>query len=137
MIQIATKEVALQAALDGKEVKGFVRVTDTDQGRENPFDVLTEKEEIQPGAYECHRLVNVLDRFDFFLADVEPESAKKSNKKSAKQMIDVGKIIALHTAGWSYAKIADEMRISVPTVQRYVKQYHERDYLNEIESGEA
>lgn len=35
--------------------------------------------------------------------------------------VDVGKIRALHNAGWSNAKIADEMGISDPTIRKYIR----------------
>ena len=38
-----------------------------------------------------------------------------------KPRVDVGKIKALHKAGWTVPKIADEMRLSAPTVRKYLK----------------
>ncbi len=40
--------------------------------------------------------------------------------KKAKKTVDVGKLIALHNAGWSVAKIADELKVSVQTVYKYL-----------------
>lgn len=40
--------------------------------------------------------------------------------KKAKKTVDVGKLIALHNAGWSVAKIADELGISTRTVYNYL-----------------
>lgn len=40
--------------------------------------------------------------------------------------IDTGKIMALRKAGWDLRKIADEMRISVSTVHKYVKMMEEK-----------
>lgn len=56
----------------------------------------------------------------------EPEPKKKPEKKKAKtgpkrKPIDVGKIGALWKAGWSVAKIADEMRVSEQTIRNYLK----------------
>lgn len=48
------------------------------------------------------------------------EAAGKKPVKSRKQ-IDTGKIMALHRARWSNAKIADEMGLSAVTVGKYVK----------------
>lgn len=42
------------------------------------------------------------------------------NRKKAKKTVDVGKLIALHNAGWSVAKIADELGISTRTVYNYL-----------------
>lgn len=39
--------------------------------------------------------------------------------------VDTGKMKALREAGWSYAKIADEMRISVGSVHNHLKQAEE------------
>ena len=50
----------------------------------------------------------------------EPEKKKPAGKRKRKP-IDAGKIGALWKAGWSVAKIADEMRISEPTVRTYLK----------------
>lgn len=47
-------------------------------------------------------------------AELEP-AAKKGKKQ-----IDAGKIRALHKAGWSAKKIADEMRCSVATVYNHL-----------------
>ena len=40
--------------------------------------------------------------------------------KKAKKTVDVGKLIALYNAGWSVAKIADELGISTRTVYNYL-----------------
>ena len=40
---------------------------------------------------------------------------------SKRKQIDKGKIIALHNARWSAAKIADEMRCSIATVYKVIK----------------
>ena len=39
-----------------------------------------------------------------------------------RRKLDAGKIRALANAGWSQAKIAEEMGCSVPTVARYLKE---------------
>lgn len=40
--------------------------------------------------------------------------------KKAKKTVDVGKLIALHNAGWSVAKIADELGVSTRAVYNYL-----------------
>ena len=45
---------------------------------------------------------------------------KVVEKKQDKKPIDHGKIIACHKAGWSVAKIADEMRCSEQTVRNHI-----------------
>lgn len=49
----------------------------------------------------------------------EPKPKKK--KKERKSSIDTGKIGALRKAGWSIAKIADEMQITDQTVRNHLK----------------
>ncbi len=53
----------------------------------------------------------------------EPENAQPDPSptgKKARKTVDVGKLIALHNAGWSVAKIADELGISTRTVYNYL-----------------
>lgn len=53
----------------------------------------------------------------------EPEEAQSDPptvRKKPKKTVDVGKLIALHNAGWSVAKIADESKVSVRTVYKYL-----------------
>ena len=53
----------------------------------------------------------------------EPENAQPDpppTGKKAKKTVDVGKLIALHNAGWSVAKIADELGVSTRTVYNYL-----------------
>ena len=54
----------------------------------------------------------------------EYEETDTSNKTSAeKSSIDVGKVMALHNAKWSQAKIADEMGCSQSMVCKIIKKY--------------
>ena len=46
----------------------------------------------------------------------------KPKAKPKKKEVDSGKIKALRKAGWSMAKIADEMRCSISTVSRYCQE---------------
>ena len=56
----------------------------------------------------------------------KPAEKKKPKKAAAKKKaggvkpLDHGKIIALHKAGWSQAKIADEMGCSVQSVANHI-----------------
>ncbi len=58
------------------------------------------------------------------IGPAEPEDAQPAvltpTGKKAKKTVDVGKLIALHNAGWSVAKIADELKVSVQTVYKYL-----------------
>ena len=55
----------------------------------------------------------------------EPEKTKvkkpKKKKPGPKPTIDLGKVKALHQAGWSNLKIADEMGVSAPTICYHLK----------------
>ena len=53
---------------------------------------------------------------DFISAKVATRGTERRRK------LDAGKIRALANAGWSQAKIAEEMGCSVPTVARYLKE---------------
>lgn len=52
-------------------------------------------------------------------AEKEPEPDKKPERKNINKY-DHGKIIALHNAGWSVAKIADEIRCNTQTVYNHL-----------------
>ena len=43
------------------------------------------------------------------------------------KQIDTGKLLALHKAGWSNVKIADELGISDVTVGKYLKRAEEKE----------
>lgn len=53
----------------------------------------------------------------------EPKAKPKTEpKKSGPTGIDHGKLIALHKAGWSIEKIADEMGCTTTTVRNHIRQ---------------
>jgi hypothetical protein len=52
----------------------------------------------------------------------KPKTKQRQLPKPAKKKIDKGKIMALHNAGWSGKKIADEMGVSQGTVSTYLKE---------------
>lgn len=54
----------------------------------------------------------------------KPAPKKPAPKKNTKP-IDKGKIGALHRAGWSAAKIADEMKLGLSTVYKIIKEIQE------------
>ena len=52
------------------------------------------------------------------------EKITRTNKTSVeKSSIDVGKVMALHNAKWSQAKIADEMGCSQGRISQIIKEY--------------
>ena len=55
----------------------------------------------------------------------QAELAKPVKQAKGKLDVDIGKMKALREAGWSYAKIADEMRISEASVYNYLKEAEE------------
>lgn len=57
------------------------------------------------------------------IGPAEPEDAQPDpppTGKKSKKTVDVGKLIALHNAGWSVAKIADELGVSTRAVYNYL-----------------
>ena len=59
----------------------------------------------------------------------EPKVRKpRKSKPGPKPKIDLGKVKALHRAGWSNLKIADEMGVSAPTIS-----YHLRRMESEVQ----
>ena len=56
------------------------------------------------------------------VAAVKPE--KKAKKK--KRIVDYGKILSLHKAGWSQKKIAEEMGVSQNAICVSLKRYKEK-----------
>jgi len=61
--------------------------------------------------------------------EVKPEAEPKAKtkpkaepKKSGPSGVDHGKLIALHKAGWSIEKIADEMGCTTTTVRNHIRQ---------------
>lgn len=64
---------------------------------------------------------------DFLEKDPPPTEKSKARK------IDQGKVMALHKAGWTAAKIADEMQCSVQAVYNILKK-GEKDVREDTES---
>ena len=54
--------------------------------------------------------------------DERKEAKEKQKYGNNKPKVDAGKILALHRAGWTGAKIADEMGCSTATVSHYIKE---------------
>ena len=53
--------------------------------------------------------------------DPEPEPKPKPEKTRGRKPFDTGKLRALRNAGWSVAKIADEMGVSEQTIRNHMK----------------
>lgn len=111
------EKTALQLAARGKEVLVMAPIT-TDP--EKWID------------YEPNTLGHMLEGCLFFRrepamevelaesAEIEKAQPDPLSRKEAKKAVDVGKLIALHNAGWPAAKIADELKVSVRTVYKYL-----------------
>lgn len=56
-----------------------------------------------------------------------PPKKKTAGNVGRGKTIDTGKLLALHKAGWSNVKIADEMGVSDVTVGKYLKQLTEEE----------
>ena len=54
----------------------------------------------------------------------------------AKKTVDVGKLIALHNAGWPVAKIADELKVSERTVYTHLQKMKEENN-GSVDSAES
>ena len=55
-------------------------------------------------------------------AQPDPPAGKKRGPKKA---LDVGKLVALHNAGWPAAKIAGELRVTERTVYAHLQKMRE------------
>lgn len=54
--------------------------------------------------------------------DPKPTPKPKPDKKRGRKPFDTGKMVALLKAGWSVAKIADEMGVSEQTIRKHMKE---------------
>lgn len=57
---------------------------------------------------------------------VEPVKLKVPKESKPKKKLDDGKMLALRKAGWTYAKIADEMGCAEQTVINHIRDKEER-----------
>lgn len=97
-----------------EEVRAIVRFLLAEQAAE-----LTETEPLQAEPVEEQKAPEPKEE-----AKEEPKPAPKKPgaKKPGPKPIDHGKIMALRRAGWSVAKIADEMRCAEQTVRNHIKE---------------
>ena len=129
MLREITQKEALKRVAQGKEVKALVPavkegdwtdlypviLSDLLEGMRFLVDEETEKEVTEDPAEK---------------AAPEPENTTKPSKKAnqgKRIKLDEGKIKALHDAGWSNMKIADEMGVSDVTISKRLKEMEERD----------
>lgn len=67
----------------------------------------------------------------------EAQKIQGGGKTSAKKKLDWGKIKALHDAGWSHAKIADEMGCTVGTVDTGLSKLRKGESNGKEQSGKT
>lgn len=77
-----------------------------------------ETADVESGADLCEECFQIVDKATAdAIRGVVPEQPKAPKEKA----IDLGKVKALREAGWSQAKIADEMGCSIPTISKALK----------------
>ena len=131
------EKTALQLAARGKEVLVMAPIT-TDP--EKWID------------YEPNTLDHLLEDCMFFrrepameveLAEsaetepAQPDSPPAGKKRGPKKALDVGKLVALHNAGWPAAKIADELRVTERTVYAHLQKMREEGKSHEENTDNA
>lgn len=127
---------ALQAYLDGKEVKAILPTNDY-YDKIVPFHVLFD--EIRFLVDRSPAVINkeFEDAFREPSSDDAGENSEPSRNDGKleektvaagpkRKPIDTGKLMALHNAGWPSRKIADELKVSPSTVLNYLKKMEEK-----------
>lgn len=113
------REVSLRQALDmlegGEDVKCLVPGADPDEWTD--YNVMHLKDLI--AGVICLYGVNDVP------TEKTPPADPPMKKEGKKRLLDTGKIKALHNAGWSVQKIADEMGVSWPTINKYIQETKE------------
>lgn len=96
-----------ETAIDGKIYKGGMTMTNREV-YERDCEELEQYREIGT-VEECREAVKKWKN-----------GYKTRTRRGARICVDIGKIIALHNAGWPAPKIADELGVSKRTVYRYL-----------------
>ena len=73
---------------------------------------------------------------DVALSEPQKQETVPPHKPKERKKVDMGKILALRKAGWSYEKIADEMGLKPSTIPAYICNYKRKMAEKEI-SGET
>lgn len=118
MLQEVNLEKAMKKAAAGKEVLILTTFDDGSKQIESLSDIL----EGARFLVEVPAVIN--EEFEKEFTDAAPPPTPKPSKRKP---VDVGKIRALHNAGWSRAKIADEMGVSLVTVGKYINKQEEEN----------
>lgn len=107
MFKEQTMQSAMKARLEGEEV--MVMIPADNGFRVTPLELFFT---------DCRFLVECKPgKANPRLEEAESQRPSKQQKK-----VDVGKIVALHNAGWTGKAIAQEMKISPSVVSRYLNQ---------------
>lgn len=70
-------------------------------------------------------------------AQIPPENEEKPTRGNGRRSdLDDGKILALRRAGWSLAKIAEEMGVSQGTISNHLKNMNASAFVDNLEEGE-
>lgn len=89
--------------------------------------MITKKEAPAPEVYNPEQaLVKAIET---------PEKPKAVPKGGARKKLDKGKILALHKAGWSNAKIADETGCNRVTIWRIIHDAEEDEHVRKLEEA--
>lgn len=91
--------------------------------------------EYEPGAELCEKCYNHIDEFialairnpNLVCSVGEAQTPKPEKAGTNRINLDLGKIRALHEAGWSNAKIAEEMHTSTFTIAGRLKEIYKED----------
>lgn len=67
----------------------------------------------------------------------QPDPPPAGKKRGPKKALDVGKLVALHNAGWPAAKIADELRVTERTVYAHLQKMREEGKSHEENTDNA
>ena len=136
MLKQITEKEALAAYTKGKDIKVLVPPTCVNEPEWEDYEAtllsrlldgivyMADEEEKPEVAFT--EPVQVPD------PDPDPEEPKESEtptSKYAPKNLDNGKIAALHRAGWSNEKIADEMGVTGVTIGNRIKKMRERGEL--------
>lgn len=103
-----------------------------------PFEVLDAQDTgdypyfLGYGTARIHASTEMLERFwQEAGGEKAEEPAKAEPLKKPRRKIDIGKIMALREAGWTYLKIADEMGMTSAAVAQAVYMYKRKHERNE------
>lgn len=102
---------------------------DEDPAEQVMVDSAKEASADSPKVDPAEQVVTESTKADLIEKAPEPKPSKliseaehKRISKYKKKELDVGKVKALHDAGWSLPKIADEMGVSVPTIRTRLRE---------------